>query len=79
MSFFVSPACQESDRQISAQGDSRGRQRSSDDQNLLDHVRHTREVGPGGKDNYGDLLKNKVSSFIIYDGSPCVNVDQSNA
>lgn len=40
----------------------------------------SREVGPGGKDNYGDLLKNKVSSIYIYAvGAACVNVDQSNA
>jgi Peptidase inhibitor family I36 len=39
-----------------------------------------RTVGPGGKDNFGDLLKNRVSSIFIYGGDGgCANVDQSNA
>jgi hypothetical protein len=39
----------------------------------------TRVVAAGEKDNFGAALKNKVSSIIVGDGSPCVNVDQSNA
>ena len=38
-----------------------------------------RVVGPGGKDNFGTALKNKVSSIIISNEGLCVNVDQSNA
>lgn len=38
-----------------------------------------RVVGNGSKDNFGDALKNKVSSFIISNEGLCVNVDQSNA
>lgn len=38
-----------------------------------------RVVQAGGKDNFGDPLKNRVSSFIISNEGLCVNVDQSNA
>lgn len=38
-----------------------------------------RTVDPGGKSNFGDNLKNKVSSIFIASEGACVNVDQSNA
>ncbi|WP_030529788.1 peptidase inhibitor family I36 protein [Phycicoccus jejuensis] len=38
-----------------------------------------RVVADGAKDNFGDALKNKVSSFIISNEGVCTNVDQSNA
>jgi hypothetical protein len=38
-----------------------------------------REVAPGAQGNFGDALKNRVSSIFINMEGGCVNVDQSDA